>query len=393
MPNYEPLSAISTSENARIPFARLSSYYFFYFTLFGSLLPFFGLYMQSLDFSALQIGQVMAVLIGTKIVAPYFWGWLADHSGHMVRWVRVCIGVATLASVGLLYSESFWGLLTVVGLFSFFWHGGLPLFEAYTFSQLGQQKARYGQVRLWGSIGFIAAVLLIGQVLEQWGIEWLPWLVIGLFFVLWLTTWLAQDRISRPANLSSARFSAVLRSPVVWSLLLVAFLGQFSHGTYYNFFSIDLVANGYSKTTIAWLWALGVAAEILVFFWMVKLFHCCSVRALILTSLVLTLLRWQLNIWGIDSLAILALAQILHAASFGLFHAAALHLIDHYFSGANRGRGQAVYAASSQGMGGALGALAAGITWTLGGAMLSYMVSTLAVVLAIIIAWRWLRPV
>jgi len=372
----------------RIPFARLSSYYFFYFTLFGSLLPFFGLYLQSLDFSALQIGQVMAVLIGTKIVAPYIWGWLADYSGRTMRWVRWCIGISTLASVGLLWTQSFGGILLVVALFSFFWHGGLPLFEGYTFSQLGKQKARYGQVRLWGSIGFIVAVLLLGEVLERWGIDWLPWAVIGLFFALWLTSWTLQEISTRPGDQASLAFVSILRSPMVWSLLLVAFLAQFSHGTYYNFYSIDLVANGYGKNTIAWLWALGVAAEIAVFFWMARLFQCCSVRMLIIASLLLTLLRWQLTLWGVASLPIMMFAQLLHAASFGLFHAAALHLIDHHFVGKNRGRGQAVYAATSQG----LGALAAGLSWTLGGAMLSYAVSSVAVLLALIIAWRWLSP-
>jgi PPP family 3-phenylpropionic acid transporter len=84
-------------------------------------------------------------------------------------------------------------------------------------------------------------------------------------------------------------------------------------------------------------------------------------------------------------------AQTLHAASFGLFHAAALHVIDGLFKGSLRGRGQAIYAATSQGLGGAMGALLAGLTWTLGGAILSYMLSSIAVLLAIAIAWRWLR--
>ncbi|WP_296833163.1 MFS transporter [Thiomicrospira sp.] len=379
--------------SARLPAARLSTYYFFYFTLFGTLLPFFGLYMQSLGFSAWQIGQVMAVLIGTKIVAPYIWGWLADQTGHMMRWVRVCIGFASLASIGLLWTQSFEGVLLVVALFSFFWHGGLPLFEAYTFSQLGSQKARYGKVRLWGSIGFIVAVLALGELFTRWELAGFPWVILGLFVALWLTSWTLKDHAQMPTDETDNQFWVIARSPIVWSLLAVSFLIQFSHGTYYNFFSIDLASYGYSKSLIAGLWALGVTAEIFVFFWMVHLFAHYRVRALILASLILTLIRWQMNIWGIESLSVMMLAQLLHAASFGLFHAAALHLIDSLFYGANRGRGQALYATASQGLGGALGALGAGLTWTLGGAMLSYMVSSLAVFIGLIIAWRWLRPV
>ena len=335
----------------------------------------------------------MAVLIGTKIVAPYFWGWLADHTGHMMRWVRLCIGLATLGAMGLFWTQDFVGLVTVVALFSFFWHGGLPLFEAYTFSQLGAKKAHYGKIRLWGSIGFITAVLVLGQVFTRYDLAGFPWVVFVLFVALWIVSWTLKDQTSRPASQTDNQFWQVARSPVVWSLLVVSFLIQFSHGTYYNFFSIDLTHHGYGKDLIAWLWALGVMAEIFVFFGMVVLFQRFSVRLLILASLGLTLLRWQLNLWGVESLGVMMLAQLLHAASFGLFHAAALHLIDGLFHGANRGRGQAVYAATSQGLGGAVGALAAGLTWTLGGAMLSYMVSSLAVLMAIIVAWRWLKPV
>ncbi|WP_232504089.1 MFS transporter [Thiomicrospira microaerophila] len=374
------------------PRRRLASYYFVYFTLFGSLLPFFGLYMQGLGFSAWQIGQVMAALIGTKILAPYLWGWLADRTGRIMPWVRGVIGMATLASMGLLWVDSFAGVMTVVILFSFFWHGGLPLFEAYTFSQLGPNKAQYGKIRLWGSLGFIAAVLVLGELFSRYGLAGFPWVILGLFGVLWLVSWSLKDQsISQAAPLAAEHLGKVLKSPVVWSLLLVSFLLQFSHGTYYNFFSIDLTAHGYSKQSIAWLWSWGVLAEIVVFLAMVWLFRHYSVRNLILASLVLTLLRWQINIWGVDSIGWMLLAQTLHAASFGLFHAAALHLIDDLFKGALRGRGQAIYAATSQGLGGAAGALLAGLTWTLGGALLSYMVSSLAVLLAIIVAWRWLR--
>lgn len=382
----------SASQSTRLPAARLSSYYFFYFTLFGTFLPFFGLYMQSLGFSAWQIGQVMAVLIGTKIIAPYVWGWLSDYSGHVMRWIRVCMGLATLSATGLLWTESFIGVMVVVALFSFFWHGGLPLFEAYTFSQLGERKAHYGKIRLWGSLGFIAAVLLLGAFFSRFELSGFPWVILVLFVALFLVSWTLQDQTLARRTDASVKFTRLIRSPVIWSLLLVSFLIQLSHGTYYNFYSIDLSAHGYGKNFIAGLWALGVIAEIFVFFAMVSLFQRFSVRALILLSLALTLLRWQLNIWGVETTAVMVFAQFLHAASFGLFHAAALHLIDDVFRDQNRSRGQAVYAAVSQGLGGALGALIAGLTWTLGGAFLSYMVSSLAVALAFIIAWRWLRP-
>ena len=108
-------------------------------------------------------------------------------------------------------------------------------------------------------------------------------------------------------------------------------------------------------------------------------------------SLLLTVIRWLMNAYLADSLAWMLWAQLLHAASFGLFHAAAIHLIDDSFKGQHHGKGQAVFAASSHGLGGALGMLIAGYAWTLGGAELSYGLSALAVAIAFGVAYRWVK--
>jgi PPP family 3-phenylpropionic acid transporter len=347
--------------------------------------------MQGLGLNALEIGQVMAAIIGTKIIAPYFFGWLADHTGRMMLWVRVAMGLATLTAAGLVWAEDFGSLLFVVLLFSFFWHGGLPLFEAYTFSQLGSKKAQYGKIRLWGSLGFIAAVLMLGGLFSQWGLSGFPWVILALFLLLSLVTFSLRDQVSHVTQAPYQSLWPVLLSPAVLALLAVSFLIQFSHGTYYNFFSIHLTDYGYSTQAIAGLWTLGVVAEIFVFLAMVWLLRHISILLLLMSSLVLTLLRWQLSLWGVESLLALLVAQIFHAASFGLYHAVALHLIDNLFQGGLRSRGQAVYAATSQGLGGAVGALVAGLTWSLGGALLSYSISSIAVLIAIVIVWFGLR--
>jgi len=393
LPNLanSPIHLADLPTPTALPRRRLSLYYFFYFTLFGTFLPFFGLYMQGLGFSALEIGQVMAGLIGTKILAPYFWGWLADRSGKMMIWIRLAMGLATFTAMGLIWATDFWSLLVVVLLFSFFWHGGLPLFEAYTFSQLGGQKVQYGNIRLWGSLGFIFAVLILGWRFSHCGLSGFPWVILGLFLMLSLVTLSLKDQVDCSSNTPKQDVWPVLFSPQVLGLLLVSFLIQFSHGTYYNFFSIHLTAFGYSTQLIAGLWTLGVVAEIFVFLAMSWLLRHIPIMMLLMLSLVLTFARWQLSLWGVESLMALIIAQTFHAASFGLYHAVALHLIDSLFHGTLRSRGQAVYAATSQGLGGALGALVAGLTWTIGGAFLSYMLSSVAVLLAMLVAWWSLR--
>ena len=43
----------------------------------------------------------MAVLMGTKIIAPNIWGWIADHTGRRVGIVRLASGLSVLVFFGV----------------------------------------------------------------------------------------------------------------------------------------------------------------------------------------------------------------------------------------------------------------------------------------------------
>jgi PPP family 3-phenylpropionic acid transporter len=105
-------------------------------------------------------------------------------------------------------------------------------------------------------------------------------------------------------------------------------------------------------------------SEIGVFLVMPKLLPRFGARRLLLLAVVLTTLRWLLTAFYADNLAIITFSQILHAASFGLYHAVMIFLIHSLFTGAHQGRGQALYSSLSFGAGGAAGSLVSGYLWT-----------------------------
>jgi PPP family 3-phenylpropionic acid transporter len=151
--------------------------------------------------------------------------------------------------------------------------------------------------------------------------------------------------------------------PPVFSLLLACFLIQASHGPYYTFFSIYAEDNGYSRSIVGQLWSLGVLAEVAVFYYMYRWLPKYGAKFLLVTAMLLTVIRWWLIAYYVEYLSILLFAQLLHAASYGLFHASAIHLIDEYFPGKIQGRGQALFSSISFGLGGSLGSLVSGYTW------------------------------
>ena len=118
-------------------------------------------------------------------------------------------------------------------------------------------------------------------------------------------------------------------------------------------------------------------AEIGVFAFAHRLLARFGLRTILLASLLLAALRWLMIGFGVDSLALLLVAQCLHAGSFGSFHAAGIEFLRRHSGAAQQGPGQVVYAAGSFGAGGALGALVSGLLWDLS-ARLGFVVAALA---------------
>ncbi|MGD9409418.1 MAG: MFS transporter [Thiohalocapsa sp.] len=359
-----------------MPYARLSSYYFFHFGALGALVPYWGPYLLERGFAPAAIGVLMAILMGTKIVAPNVWGVLADRAGERMPVVRVGALLAMLTMVPVFWADGFWTMALVMAAFSFFWNAPLPLVEAVTFNHLGARVSRYASVRVWGSIGFIVTVLLLGWWQDWAGSSVVPAAVLVLFIGVWLTCLVIPDRGHAEALQAHLSLRALLARREILAFLAACALMQASHGAYYAFYSIHLESHGYGDTAIGALWALGVGIEVLVFINMHRLLTRFGARRLLLASLLLAVVRWLLIGAFVELVAVQLIAQSLHAATFGAFHAAAIHLAHHYFPGSTQGRGQALYNSVSFGVGGAVGSLIAGSLWSGAGATVTFAVAS-----------------
>jgi PPP family 3-phenylpropionic acid transporter len=374
----------------RVPYYwRFSAFYFFYFGSLGALIPYWGLYLQALGFDAKAIGEFMAIILGTKLIAPNIWGWLADHTGRHIALVRVTSLLTVLSFLGVLVTDTYLWLALVMTTFSFFWNAALPQFEATTMAHLKTQTHRYSQIRLWGSIGFIITVALFGWLFEYVRVTLLPILLVGLLAGIWLTSWLVPEKITRQHDNNTESFYQVLKQPAVIALFSVCFLMQASHGPYYTFYSIYLEDYGYSRYLIGQLWALGVIAEVGVFLVMHHWLKSYRLNSLFIISLALTGGRWLLIGYYVESLPILLFAQLLHGASFGLFHGVAMQLIRQSFADHQMGRAQALYGSLSFGAGGVLGSLVSGYMWDSLGASTIYLSAAVTCAVAVWISWQW----
>ncbi|MFP4154978.1 MAG: MFS transporter [Halothiobacillaceae bacterium] len=365
-----------------IPSGRIGGVYFAYFAALGVLLPFWSPYLAERGFSAEQIGALMAILMGTKLVGPPLIGWLADHTGHSMRWIQ---GAGALAAglFALVWGvDDFAGMAAVMLVFGIAWNGMLPQLDVVTLNHLGTRSQLYAPLRAWGSVGFIVAALAIGPMVEAFGLAVVPLLIWSALVMLWLTTLTLPDAATKPLASDASGFWQVFRKPVVPLFLAASFLINVSHGTYYAFYSIHLAEHGYADWLIGLLWALGVAAEVVLFLAMPALLRRFDAWQLFLAASVLTGGRFLLIGFLPEQTALVLFAQLLHAASFGLTHAIAIGFVHRYFVGRNQSRGQALLSSLAYGMGGALGLYAAGFLWARFGAEVSFSIMAVSGLLA-----------
>lgn len=389
---HQDVMSDSSSSVVPLPYWRLSSFYFFYFAVVGALIPYWGIYLKSLGYSSQDVGVITAIILATRIVAPNFWGWLADKSGQRLRIIRLGSFLACVVFSGILLDQRYLWLVVVVSCYTFFWHAVLPQFEVITLGYLGNQYHRYSQIRLWGSLGFVAAVVGLGLLFDWLPVDYLPLAILSFLILIWLSSLSLAEPDIRKSTEELTGFVRLVRQPVILVFLAASFLLQLSHGPYYTFYSLYLVdIHGYSSTATGLLWALGVVAEVLMFILMPRVLHSFSLRGLMLWALLLTAARWLVIGYCAAWLWMLLLAQLLHAASFAIAHAVAIEIVRTQFSGAHQGQGQALYSSVSFGAGGAAGALMGGFLWDYS-ASLTFLISTLAAILAFVVSWIWLQP-
>lgn len=357
-----PVRSVRPTPAVQLPYLRLSALYLAYFAFIGAFAPYFSLYLRSIGASAWDIGVLLSLMQLVRVFGPNFWAWFADHHGAKRALLRASLALATLVFCGTFATRSFWGLFVVLAALSFFSSAANPLLEATTFSHLQGRLERYGAIRLWGSVGFIAAVLAVGAALDRLAMETLLWMLLGILAATAALAWLlppAGDR--RPTE--RVPLWPVVRRPEVAALLAACFLMSVAHGPLYVFFSIYLSDLGYSKTAVGVLWALGVIAEIFVFLAAPRWLPRFDLRAILIASFACAVLRFALVGWAARSVPAVVVAQVLHAATFGSYHLAALGVVNAWFGGARQVRGQALYLSLSFGAGGFLGGVASGALW------------------------------
>jgi PPP family 3-phenylpropionic acid transporter len=359
-----------------IPARRLASFYLAYYAALGAFSPYWSLFLKARGQDVAAISLLMSLWYGTRIIAPSSWSWLAARSSEPERWLRIGCAIALASFLPFLLPLGFGGLLVTMVVFCFAWNAVMPQFEALTLSHLGARSERYGVIRVWGSIGFIAVVAGFGVAFDHIPIVWLPWLMLPLFVGLLASSFANGYGPTAIAVVDGEQgFRARLMRPEVLAFFAVTLLAQMSFGPYYTFFSIYLEQHGYRPSSLGAYWAIGVAVEIALFFASARIFARWDARTVLLVALVSAALRWCVTALLPENVPLMVLAQATHALNFAALFAACMQLLAAFFPGRMNGHAQGVFYGFSSGGGGVIGAWLAGALWHVDGGRTAFLVA------------------
>lgn len=369
-------------------FFKLSTSNFWYFAILGLVVPFLPIFLNHRGFSSVEIGEILAIFMATRIVGPTLWAMLADKKGEQLSIIRLGALLTSLSFAALTIATGYWGITFVLALFSLFWTAILPQLEVLTLNSIRRSAKIYARIRLWGSIGFIVLSIIAGEVIGRYSPDAFIWIGLFILSMLFLSTlWLKQPfQVNSKTTLAEPIWSKCIDKSFIF-FFIAGLLLQISFGPYYSFFALYLKDLSYPSALVGVFISIGVVAEIGIFLIAGALYKQFGLRALLTLSILLTALRWYFMAEYADMIILLVIAQILHAFSFGLYHSASIQFVQSHFNRQQQSRGQAIYIAGVYGVGGAIGAYISGLLWQEGqGAYQSFVFATVVALAATLFA-------
>ena len=372
------------------PFAALSASYFAHIGFFNPYLP---LWLKDQGLGLLAISLMTSMQSGTRLFAPFAWGWLSDHTGERVRLLRWCAGVALLVSGGLWLDLGVWGVAAALCLMFTHTSAMMPMSEAalaHAVSQSGGFDARrYGRIRLWGSLGFLVTVMSAGAWFERQGMASFPVWTTATLLAVTASVWIMPDQREAPHAVQiKASLWPVLRQPVLLWFFGALFLHVLAHVFIYAFFSLYIDALGYGKSVIGLLWAFSVVVEIVFFYTQSRWLPLLRPAGWLVLASALMTVRMAVTAGAGHWLWALFAAQALHAITFAAHHSVCIEMLSRHFPARLRGRGQALYSVLGYGVSGVTGGFVGGLVSSRWGLEPVFWIGSAVALLATWAAWR-----
>lgn len=246
-------------------FYVLRMYNFFYFSLLSVFIAFIPVYLRSQQISNTKIGMMIGVGAFIGILSQPFWGIVSDKQRTIKKIILTMMGISLIAGIILFQSTSFALLSFLVGLMYFFFLPMDSLSESLNVQMSVKWNVSYGQIRMFGALGFAITSLVVGVAANQWGEASFAYV----FSVCGLVTFLLIVLLPEaPTASKSVSFQSLVRfftyPKTVWFFLLIL-ITAIPHRMNDNFIGIYIQSSGGTTGMVGQAWFMMAVSELLFF--------------------------------------------------------------------------------------------------------------------------------
>lgn len=321
---------------------RFSLHYFLLFALMATVFPYLQLLLRARGFSDAQVGYLQGLNALAGVCGPLLLGYLADRFGKRRSMLVGCLLLLAAFLVPLGAVERLWVAAVLVVGMGFVWKSTIPLTDTLASHELPDPARQYGRVRIWGSIGFVATLLIVraGHLIDEASAASMTRYMLAAAGLCVVSALALPDRYG-PANRRAAGTRDGGMGAIFWVFLLAASTHQFGMISHYSFFSLYL-QDALQMKNAAWVWAIGSAAEVPVLFFAGRIIPRAGLAAMLIASMAVVSVRLALYAVA-PALWVVLPAQLLHSAAFGLFHSASIEFIRRRVPLGRRGVAMAAY--------------------------------------------------
>ncbi|MFP4534860.1 MAG: MFS transporter [Spirochaetaceae bacterium] len=354
----------------------LRLYYFFVFAMYAVVIPHYQIFLRATGYTPASVGLMIGFFEIFGVIGPILLGGLADRTGRFreIKVATILLGAVTIAF--LLADPPFPLALFLSALTGFLFKVSVPLTDAVAGSVLADPREQYGQVRVFGSIGFAAAAVAVPAFSllddsDPYSIMIAFLVSMALFAAVVLlipppspleegekpeTNRVAATATpngpTAPAAPSAGTAETVTAGngdlPLLFWLVIAAIsVGNIAFGAYNSFFSLYLKEE-LEVRAVTLFWAIGAVSEIPIIFYSGKLIRRFGIGILLTASAFIMSAR--LLLYGLaPTAALVVLIQALHAVTFGVMLSAGVAYVNQ--TAPRRTRGTAMAAFDALGIG------------------------------------------
>lgn len=358
----------------------------------AALSPFFALFLRSRGLRADRIGVVLACVALASLVAGPIWGHVADTALGRIRTLRLSalVSIVVVLAYAVL-ARGFWPLMLGAAVLWAAWAPVVPIGDALAVVRLGGEAiVEYGRIRLWSSIGYAIAIMLLGAVLE--GVDLVVILPLFACAAAAVAVWSFAGPADRAEHVARSRLGAVgdvfraapRLAPMLAALLLVG-VGTTAA---WQFLPLRIVGSGGGPFLVGVAGGLGALVEVPVMRSTGALTTRLPLRAMY--ALGCTTFGSVFLIWSVvDNMVVVSLLGALEGVGFALTYTSMVIIIGRLVPVQLQATGQAVRSMVGSGAP-ILGALAGGFVYERLGPPALFVGAAGFVVIGAAIAWATL---